>query len=305
MPIKIPDNLPAHDILTQERIEVMSESTAIKQDIRPLKIILFNLMPDKITTETQIARVLGSSPLQIELTLLRTESYVGKNTAESHLTSFYKVFDDISHEKFDGIIVTGAPIEHMKFEDVQYWEELTKIMNWADKNCHSQFYICWAAQAALYHFYAIEKRLLGDKHFGVFPHPRLDFTHPITRGFDDVINIPVSRYTEIDEEAVIANPDLSLLLTSNETGSALIADTSRRKIFMLNHLEYDRETLKGEYDRDAGEGLGTPTPKYYFPDNNPQSTPTMNWRAHRNLLFLNWVNIVYQSTPYDMDEIGE
>ena len=303
MPIKIPDNLPAKNILRQERIAVMDESTAVKQDIRPLKIILFNLMPDKITTETQIARVLGGSPLQIDLTLLRTDSYVGKNTSKDHLLSFYKTFDDIAHEKFDGIIVTGAPIEHLEFEDVQYWDELTKIMNWANTHCYSQFYICWAAQAALYHFHGIQKKLLNDKHFGVFSHKRVEFMHPITKGFDDVINIPVSRYTEIDESAVIAHNDLTLLLTSPETGSALITDKTQRKIFMLNHLEYDRETLKGEYDRDARGVLKTALPQYYYPDNNPQNIPNMNWRAHRNLMFLNWINMVYQGTSFDLNDI--
>jgi len=303
MPIKIPDSLPAKDILLAERISIMDESTAIKQDVRPLKIILFNLMPDKVTTETQIARVLGSSPLQIELTLLRTDSYVGKNTSEAHLYSFYKTFDDIAHEKFDGIIITGAPIEHLKFEDVQYWDELKKIMGWANTHCYSQFYICWAAQAALYHFYDVSKRLLDYKHFGVFPHKRLDFTHSITKGFDDIINIPVSRYTEIDEQAVIDHDDLVLILTSEETGAALITDQSQRKIFMLNHLEYDRETLKGEYDRDTDSGLKTPLPHYYYPNNDPNNIPNMNWRAHRNLLFLNWINLVYQGTPFNLDTL--
>ena len=304
MPIKIPDGLPATKILQDERISVMDQSTAVRQDIRPLKIILFNLMPDKITTETQIARVLGSSPLQIELTLLRTESYVGKNTPESHLQSFYKTFDQIRDEKFDGIIVTGAPIEHLEFEGVQYWDELTNIMDWANGHCHSQLYICWAAQAALYNFYGVEKYISDDKYLGVFPHRRDNHTHPLTKGFDDMVHIPVSRYTTIDDQAVMDNDDLMVLLQSDETGSALITTLNHRRVFMLNHLEYDAHSLKGEYDRDAGEGLNTPVPKYYFPDDNPSNMPVMNWRAHRNLLFLNWINMVYQDTPYNLDELA-
>lgn len=304
MPIKIPDHLPARAILEQERIPVMDESTAIRQDIRPLRMLLFNLMPDKITTETQIARVLGGSPLQIELTLLRTASYTGKNTSADHLLSFYKTFDDIKQDYFDGLIITGAPVEQMAFEDVDYWSELTEILDWSERYCYSKFFICWAAQAALYHFHNINKHIVDKKYFGIYAHKRQTFTHALTKGFDDFVRLPVSRYTEIDEQAVIDNKNLTLHLRCNETGAALISCDQMRQIFMLNHLEYDRETLKDEYDRDHERGMDTAIPANYFPDDNPSQTPEMNWRAHRNLLFMNWVNMVYQGTPYDLTTLG-
>jgi homoserine O-succinyltransferase len=300
MPIKIPDGLPAIDILAKERIDVMDETTAVRQDIRPLRILLFNLMPDKITTETQIARVLGASPLQIELTLMRTASYMGKNTSEDHLLGFYETFDTVKDQKFDGILVTGAPVETMDFEDVQYCNELTTIMNWANTNCYSQFYICWGAQAALNHFYGVEKYEAESKLFGVYPHERLEFYHPLVRGFDDVVSIPVSRHTEIDETQIEKNDSLTLLLKSSETGTALMIDDKTRRVFMLNHFEYDRETLKDEYDRDIAQGNDIDIPAYYFPNDDDTQKPIMNWRAHRNLLFTNWINTVYQGTPYDL-----
>lgn len=303
MPIKIPDNLPARQTLKNERINVMDESTSILQDIRPLRILLFNLMPDKIATETQIARVLGISPLQIELTLLRTSSYFSKTTKAEHLTDFYKTFNEIEDECFDGIIVTGAPVEHLDFDEVTYWEEMKQIMNWADQHCFSQFYICWAAQAALYHFHSIPKKTLKSKHFGIYPHNRNDFTHPLTRGFDDLINIPVSRYTEIDEEIIKKRKSLNILLTSAQTGSALVACDHKKQFFMFNHLEYDRNTLKKEYKRNVKNGSDKSIPHNYFPSDDPNNIPDMNWRAHRTLLFLNWINIVYQETPYDVNTL--
>jgi len=305
MPIKIPDQLPARDILTSERIDVMDESTAIKQDIRPMKVILFNLMPDKITTETQIARILGSSPLQIELTLLRTDSYTGTNTPESHLTSFYKVFDDIKDDYFDGLIITGAPVEHIHYEDVVYWQELKSVMQWADNHCFSQFYICWAAQAALYHQHGIEKENKDQKYFGIYNYKRHDFSHPLTRGFDDTIGMPVSRYTKINPSDILNNNDLHLLFDCPNSGAALVTNQNRRKTYMFNHLEYDRTTLADEYKRDKERGLSTDVPDNYYPGNDTNEMPTMNWRAHSRLLFLNWISDIYQNTPYNLSKLKE
>ena len=295
MPIKIPDGLPAKDILISERVGVMDETTAVRQDIRPLRIALLNLMPDKITTETQIARVLGTSPLQIELTLLRTGSYMGKNTSENHLLGFYKTYKDVETHHYDGIIITGAPVEHMDFEDVEYWSELTAFFDWAKTHSFSQFFICWGAQAALHHFHGIKKTLHTDKIFGVYPHKRKTYTHPITRGFDDIVNIPVSRFTESDASDMVNCAMLEPLLTSDTLGSALLCDNAARQVFMFNHLEYDRETLQNEFKRDQERGLNTPPPENF--------DGTMNWRAHRNLLFMNWINLVYQGTPYDLNDL--
>lgn len=305
MPIKIPDGLPAAEVLKKERIPVIREMDALRQDIRPLRIALLNLMPDKIATETQIARVLGSTPLQVELTLLRTGSYMGKNTTEEHLLGFYQTWEDIKAQKFDGLVVTGAPVEHMEFEEVQYWDELTSIFEWAKTHTYSQFYICWAAQAALYHFYQIPKRPTQSKQFGVFPHSRLDFYHPLTRGFDDIVYIPVSRHTDVDPEKIEKNIFLAPLITSDKTGISLIYDDQNCSTFMFNHLEYDRETLKKEYERDIAKGLDIPLPAGYFPKDDPEQPPVMNWRAHRNLLFSNWIGMVYQGTPYDLADLAE
>lgn len=304
MPIKIPDNLPARDILLKEHVPVMDESTAIRQDIRPLRILLLNLMPDKITTETQIARVLGATPLQIELTLLRTATYMGKNTAEDHLLGFYQTFDQVKDQYFDGFIVTGAPVEQMAFESVAYWNELTGIFDWSSRHAFSSLFICWAAQAAVYHFHGHQKFPTDSKRFGVYPHRRLNYTHALTRGFDDVVNVPVSRHTEVRDDDILGNPRLTVLLQSVDTGVALVADDAARRVFMFNHLEYDLETLKNEYERDVKAGLDTALPAHYFPDNDPAKTPLMTWRSHRNLLFSNWINIVYQGTPYRLETLG-
>lgn len=305
MPIKIPDGLPAKQILIEERVPVMDESTAVRQDIRPLRIALLNLMPDKITTETQIARVMGASPLQIELTLLRTRSYLGKNTPESHLLGFYKTLEDVQSHLYDGLIVTGAPVENLPFEAVDYWRELVEILDWAESACYSRFFICWGAQAALYRFYGIQKYPTGDKRFGVYRHERLNFNHPLTRGFDDIVNIPVSRYTEVKADDISAVPALTPLLSSDESGVALVVDDARRRAFMFNHLEYDRQTLLDEYTRDRGKGINTALPRYYFDNDDPASMPVMTWRAHRNLLFSNWINMVYQGTPYDLNDLAD
>lgn len=304
MPIKIPDTLPAAEILKKERIPVISEKDALRQDIRPLRFALLNLMPDKITTETQLARVLGSTPLQIELTLLRTGTYVGKNTSEDHLLGFYQTWNEVKHQKFDSLIVTGAPVEQMPFEEVEYWPELTAIFDWSKTHTYSQFYICWGAQAAIYHFNKIPKRDTGPKQFGVYTHKRLDFTHPLTRGFDDLIHIPVSRYTEVETDKVMKDKTLTPLVTSEDTGICLIYDENNRRAFMFNHLEYDRETLKGEYERDRAKGLDTALPVNYYESNDPSKQPMMTWRAHRNLLFSNWIDMVYQGAPYDLNQLA-
>ena len=303
MPIRIPDGLPARHILIQEEVAVIDESTAIKQDIRPLRILLLNLMPDKITTETQIARVLGASPLQIDLTLLRTSSYIGKNTPEDHLLGNYITHDQISDEYFDGMIVTGAPVGDMPFGKVDYWSELTSIFNWATNNVYASFYVCWGAMAALNYFHNLEKEKLPHKQFGVFPHERLDLNHPLTKGFDDVAHIPVSRHNRIPDAAILSDTKLKPLLSSPETGIGLVVNDLLRHVYMFNHLEYDRETLGNEYRRDVANNLPIALPKNYFPDNNTNNVPVMNWRAHRNLLFQNWINMVYQGTPYHLPEI--
>jgi homoserine O-succinyltransferase/O-acetyltransferase len=303
MPIRIPDALPARNILVQEEVAVIDESTATRQDIRPLRILLLNLMPDKITTETQFARVLGATPLQIELTLLRTDSYMGKNTAEDHLLGFYSTHDNIKDQCFDGMIVTGAPVEQMPFTDVEYWLELTKIFNWSQQHVYSSLHICWGAQAALFHFHGHEKFATPQKQFGVFPHTRLDLNHPLTKGFDDIASIPVSRHTSMNDNQLRDNPNLKILLDSPDTGIGLLVDDDLRHIYMFNHLEYDRETLGNEYRRDISKGMKIQVPAHYFNHDDPSVTPVMTWRAHRNLLFGNWINMVYQGTPYNIDEI--
>lgn len=303
MPIKIPNGLPAIETLKREGISIISESDALHQDIRALRIILLNLMPDKITTETQIARVLGATPLQIEMTLLRTASYTGKNTPEKHLTGHYTTWEKIRDENFDGIIVTGAPVEHMSFENVDYWDELKTILDWSKTHTFSQFYICWGAQAALYHFNNVPKRETPKKQFGVFPHCRHVFNHPLVRGFDDVFNVPVSRHTEVIDEAVRRNPSLKVLAASDETGIGLIYDEQYRRVFMFNHLEYDRDTLKQEFDRDRKKGLDIAIPVNYFMDNEPWKPAMMTWRAHRHLLFANWIDMIYQGTPHKLEEL--
>lgn len=305
MPIKIPNGLPAIEILKNEGISVISELDALRQDIRPLRIALLNLMPDKKTTETQIARVVGATPLQIEMTLLRTASYTGRHTAEEHLTGFYTTWDRVQNQNFDGLIVTGAPVEHMPFENVDYWDELKAIFEWSKKHTFSQFYICWGAQAALYHFNNVPKRETPKKQFGVFPHCRHEFNHPLVRGFDDIFNVPVSRHTEVVSEAVHSDPSLKIMAVSDETGIGLIYDENHRRVFMFNHLEYDGDTLKREFDRDRSKGIDIAIPPNYFPDNDPERPPLISWRAHRHLLFANWVDMVYQATPKDLAKLPD
>lgn len=306
MPIKIPKGLPAGDILQKENIFIMDEERAITQDIRPLQIAVLNLMPLKEQTETQLLRMLSNTPLQIEITFLSTSSYVGKNTAKDHLDTFYQSFYDVKDRKYDGMIITGAPVEHLEFEEVEYWEELKEIMTWAEKNVTSVFHICWAAQAGLYHKYGIRKYPLDKKIFGIFPHRVIKEHCPLTRGFDSEFFAPHSRHTTIHIEDISAVKDLELISFSEEAGAYLIMSKDKRNIFVTGHSEYDALTLKQEYDRDKSKGLEIALPKNYFPDDNPYLAPKSIWNSHANLLYSNWLNYyVYQQTPYDIEKIGE
>lgn len=303
MPIKIPDDLPARAVLDRERVPVITEGMALRQDIRPLQIALLNLMPEKIKTETQLLRVLGATPLQIEMTLLRPATHESRNTPQEHLTAFYTTWDAVRDRHFDALIVTGAPVEHLPYEDVTYWRELAAILDWTKSNVYSSLYICWGAQAALHHFHGVPKHDVGAKRFGVFRHRTLRPFEPLTTGFDDFFHVPVSRYTEVRHADVAAVPSLEILVESSESGLCLIQETAARRVYMFNHLEYDAETLLGEYRRDRDAGLSTALPFNYFPDDDPELAPRMTWRAHRTLLFGNWINMVYQGTPYELDRL--
>jgi homoserine O-succinyltransferase len=302
MPLNISDNLPAVKILENENIFVMKETRAVHQDIRPLQILIFNLMPVKITTETQILRLLSNTPLQVEITLIYTKMHLSKNTPREHLDSFYKTFDDISIHKYDGMIITGAPIEHLEFEEVDYWEEMVRIMDWADNHVTSTMYICWASQAGLYHHYGIPKYMRDEKMFGVFKHKTYNKTNMLTRGFDDEFLAPHSRYTEVRKEDIMKVKDLEILADSDEAGIYLVATKDLRRIFITGHSEYDPLTLKSEYDRDVAKGLDIKIPKNYFLNDDPHQTPMVRWRSHASLLFSNWLNYcVYQVTPYVLE----
>ena len=304
MPIKIPNKLPATETLNNENIFVITETRALTQDIRPLKILLLNLMPTKIETETQLARLLGNTPLQVELEFLQTATYAATHTSSDHMISFYKTFDEIKHLKFDGMIITGAPVENMEFEDVAYWEELCEIMEWSKKNVTSTFHICWGAQAGLYYHYGIKKHKLDKKMFGIFKH-KVDHKGSILfRGFDDEFMVPHSRHTTIREEDIRACDKLKILSTSDEAGVYVISTDRGRQIFVTGHSEYDANTLKKEYDRDKNAGLDIEVPKNYFPDDDDTKEPMVTWRSSANLLYSNWLNyFVYQVTPYDINEI--
>ena len=304
MPIKIPKNLPAFDILQNEGVMVMSSQLAEKQDIRPLKIILLNLMPEKIKTETQFARLIGSTPLQIEFTLLRVSSHISKNTSKEHLINFYKTFEDVRHQKYDGLIVTGAPIEHLPFEEVDYWKELENILAWAKKSVHSVFGVCWGAMAMLYYFHKIDKLILKKKYFGLFRHKNRKVSSHFLRGFSDDLIVPVSRWTEISEDDIVQNDNLEILLDSNEVGPCLIEDRANNFLFLLNHLEYDGNTLSNEYLRDRDAKKSFQVPKNYFPNDDPKLEPINRWRSHAHLLYSNWINEIYQTTPFDIGKIG-
>lgn len=300
MPIKVPDALPAREVLEREGVMVMDETTALRQDIRPLQIGLLNLMPNKMATETQLARLLGSTPLQVELTLVRVGSHESKNTSAEHLISFYQTWDEIKHRHFDGFIITGAPIEKLPFEDVTYWPELADILDWTKTNVHSTFTICWGAMAALWHFHGVPKHLLDAKAFGVYRHRNLDPTSPYLAGFSDDFAVSVSRWTEIRKADVEAVPALQILMESDETGVCLIAEDDGNRLYIFNHVEYDTTTLGDEYRRDvqAGEPIGVPA--HYFPGDDPDAAPINRWRSHAFLLFGNWINQVYQSAPFNL-----
>lgn len=306
MPIKIPDTLPASRILESENIFVMTEHRALHQDIRPLRIALLNLMPKKIETETHLLRMLGNSPLQVDIELIQTKSYTSKNTPAEHLLKFYKTFDDIRDERFDGFIITGAPVELMAFEEVEYWPELCTIMEWSKTHVFSTLHICWGAQAGLYYHYGIPKYPLDEKCFGIFQHRLLLQNHPITRGFDEVFWAPHSRHTTIKRRDVARFPELEILTASDKAGIYMIGRRDGRQFFVMGHSEYDRDTLAAEYFRDINRGLPIAMPENYFPQNDPQRPPVYTWRAHAHLLFSNWLNYyVYQATPYDLENLHE
>ncbi|REE57486.1 homoserine O-succinyltransferase [Paenibacillus taihuensis] len=301
MPIKVPDQLPAKDILTNENIFLMDETVAYHQDIRPLRIAILNLMPTKETTETQLLRLIGNTPLQVEVVLLHPKTHTSKNTSSEHLESFYKTFEDIKHEYYDGMIITGAPVETLAFEEVNYWEELKDIMDWSARKVTSTFHICWGAQAGLYHHYGIQKYDLDEKMFGVFPHTVEKRNVPLVRGFDEMFLVPQSRHTGVRYEDVAAVGDLDILSVSEEAGIYLAASKNGRQVFVTGHSEYDPSSLKYEYDRDVAKGMDIALPKNYYPNNDPSRQPLSTWRAHANLLFSNWLNYyVYQQTPYDL-----
>ncbi|HEX9093022.1 MAG TPA: homoserine O-succinyltransferase [Coriobacteriia bacterium] len=306
MPVKIPDTLPAMGILESENIFVMGESRALHQDIRPLRVAILNLMPTKIVTETQLLRLLGNSPLQVEVELLHMESHDSRHTPPEHLVRHYSTFRDVRGRKFDGLIVTGAPVEQLPFEEVDYWPELVELMDWARTHVYSSLFICWGAQAALYHYHGVPKYPLSEKMFGVFPHS-LDVRHErLARGFDDVFYAPHSRHTEIRREDVLGVPELVLLSESPEAGVYIVLSADRRNVFVTGHSEYDSLTLQSEYVRDVGKGLPIAVPRNYFPGDDPAREPVVRWRGHANLLFSNWLNYcVYQQTPYDVEAIPD
>ncbi len=305
MPIRIPNTLPARAILEKEGVMVMPEATANRQEIRPLRIGLLNLMPNKIKTETQFARLIGATPLQVELTLVTTASHTPKNTSQDHMLAFYKNFEDVKHERFDGFIITGAPVELLPFEEVTYWQELSDIYRWTQTNVHSTFNICWAAQAAIYHFHKVPKYALADKAFGIYPHRNLNPASVYLRGFSDDFAMPVSRWTENRKSDLPKNKGLEILMESDDVGLCLINDAVRRQIYMFNHIEYDTHSLGDEYRRDVEAGKAINKPAHYFPANDPSQVPENRWRAHAHLLFGNWINEMYQTTPYDLADIGK
>lgn len=304
MPIKIPNELPAYKTLTDENIFIMDEARAVSQDIRPLRIAIVNLMPTKIDTETQLMRLLGNTALQVEVELLHTKSYESKNISKEHLRTFYKTFDDVKDQSFDGMIVTGAPVEKLEFEEVEYWKELCEIMEWSKRHVHSTLHICWGAQAGLYYHFGIQKYPLEKKMFGVFPHKVVRKSSILFRGFDDVFMVPHSRHTTIRPEDVKACSALKVLAASEEAGLYAISTENGRQIFITGHSEYDAETLNREYVRDKNLGLSIDVPLNYFPNDDDTRAPLVTWRAHANLLFSNWLNyFVYQTTPYNLNEL--
>ncbi|MXQ07100.1 homoserine O-succinyltransferase [Alphaproteobacteria bacterium GH1-50] len=305
MPIRLPSTLPAYDVLTREGVMVMDEDQASKQDIRPLKIGLLNLMPKKIQTENQFARLVGATPLQIEFHLIRMTEHETKNTAAEHMEAFYRPFQEVRDEKFDGLIITGAPIEHLPFEDVTYWDELVEVMNWTQTNVHMTFGVCWGGMAMINHFHGVKKHILPEKAFGCFRQMNLAPQSPYLRGFSDECLIPVSRWTEMRQDEIEAADGLTTLLGSPETGPCLVEDTTHRALYIFNHFEYDSGTLKEEYDRDVANGTPINVPMNYYPGDDPSRPPQNRWRSHAHLLYGNWISEIYLTTPFDMAQIGQ
>lgn len=305
MPIKIPDSLPARRTLEGENIFVMTECRAMHQDIRPLKLLILNLMPTKIVTETQLLRKLSNTPLQIHMELLQTVSHEAQNVDSTHLDSFYTTFDEIKDKNYDGLIITGAPVENLEFTDVDYWDEFCQIMEWSSTHVHSTLHICWGAQAGLYYHYGIPKYTLPKKLFGVFPHYVLKPSSPLFRGFDDIFFAPHSRYTEVKEEDIAKIPELEIISTSPEAGVFAVKSTDSRRFFLMGHPEYDPDTLLREYQRDVEKGVKIDVPRHYFPGDNPNLEPIVRWRSAGQLLYCNWLNYyVYQTTPYDLTQLN-
>ena len=306
MPITLPNDLPAFDILSKEGVMVMSPGRAAMQDIRPIRIGLLNLMPKKIQTENQFARLIGATPLQIDFQLIRMSDHESRNTAADHLQSFYRKFSEVeaSGEKFDGLIITGAPIEQLPFEEVTYWQELTRVFDWTQSHVHSTFGVCWGAMAMAWHFHGLPKHDLPEKAFGCFRHHNEAPASPFLRGFSDDLLIPVSRWTEVRADEVAARPALSTLLASDEVGPCLLQDDGHRALYIFNHLEYDSTTLKDEYDRDAASGKAIEVPVNYYPNDDPSRPPSNRWRSHAHLLYGNWINEIYQTTEFDLSKIG-
>ena len=304
MPIKIPATLPAYDVLTREGVMVVDEELAASQDIRPLRIALLNLMPKKIQTENQFARLIGATPLQIEFSLLRMTDHNTRNTAAEHMEAFYRPVSEVMDEKFDGLIITGAPIEHLDFNDVGYWDELQRVMDWTQTNVHSTFGVCWGGMAMINHFHGVQKHMLEKKAFGCFRHRNLAPASPYLRGFSDDCVIPVSRWTEMRQAEVDDVPALRTLLGSDEVGPCLVEDVDHRALYIFNHFEYDSDTLKQEYDRDVASGTEINVPLNYYPNDDPSQPPQNRWRSHAHLLYGNWINEIYQSTPFELAKIG-
>jgi len=304
MPIKLPIALPAYDVLSNEGVMVLDEDTAARQDIRPLRIALLNLMPKKIQTENQFARLIGATPLQIELSLVRMSEHQTRNTAAEHMEEFYRPFSEVKDEKFDGLIITGAPIEHLPFDNVTYWEELTEVFAWTQTNVHSTFGVCWGGMAMINHFHGVQKHMLDHKAFGCFRHHITDDASPYLRGFSDDCVIPVSRWTEMRQAEIDAAEGLTTLITSDDAGPALVEDKTHRALYIFNHFEYDSGTLKQEYDRDISNGTPINVPMNYYPGDDPTKQPLNRWRSHAHLLYGNWINEIYQTTHFELDKIG-
>ncbi|WP_424926466.1 homoserine O-succinyltransferase [Amaricoccus tamworthensis] len=304
MPIRIPENLPAKEILRREGVTVMSESTANRQDIRPLQIGLLNLMPMKVETETQFARLIGATPLQIDLTLIKISEHESKNTPAAHMQAFYQTFAEAKSRKFDGLIITGAPLEHLDYDAVTYWDELSEVFEWTQSNVHQTLCVCWAGMAMLNHYYGVPKHALPAKAFGCYRHMAIERSSPFLTGFSDSFNVPVSRWTEIRSEDVDLHEDLRILVYSDEVGPCLIEDPKHRALYMFNHLEYDSTTLADEFLRDRANGTNIGVPHNYFPDDDPNRAPENRWRSHGQLLYGNWINHIYQTTPFELEKIG-